>query len=57
MLPGTNEFEGADWYDLEKTELSPWYACSLGGGGVVSAELMSSSWSSEEPEAAGDTED
>ena len=33
------------------------YACSFIGGGVLSAELMSSSLSSEAPEAAGDAEE
>lgn len=67
---GREDDDGADWYDREKLE-PLWlclfdfpipypscpYACSFMGGGVVSVELMSSSWSSEVPEAVGEADD
>ena len=70
MLPAKKEDEGADWYDREKAELVPlfrlvltvvklsWkYEGSFMGGGVVSAELISSSCSSDVADISGDAED
>lgn len=70
MLPVKTDEDGADWYDLEKTELVPLFrfalvmpnlswksAGSLTGDGVVPAELMSSSRSSDEAEISGEAEE
>ena len=70
MLPAKKDEDGADWYDLEKAELVPLCRFSLGvpnlswksagsltGGGVVSAELMYSSWSSDDADMSGEAEE